>query len=68
MLKAELLEFKRKINANAHQSYSALEGKHDDLIMSLALAIHYVRRIGIPNLLLADGTVSERDRDNIGLP
>ena len=68
-LKAELLEFRRRINATAHTSFESPEGKHDDLVFSLALAIHYVRRVGLPNQIGKDGRLSERDReDRIAVP
>jgi hypothetical protein len=47
-LKAELLEFRARINAAAHTSFEAPGGKHDDLVLALALALHWIRRTGLP--------------------
>jgi hypothetical protein len=67
VLKRELLEFKRKINANAHTSFESPDGRHDDLLLSVALALHRIRRIGLPNQIDRDGRVSQRDHDRVAL-
>ncbi|MEA2635228.1 MAG: hypothetical protein QOH92_1995 [Chloroflexota bacterium] len=64
-LKSELLEFRAKINAAAHTSYEAPSGKHDDLILALALSMRWVRRVGLPNQIGKDGVLSRRDQDRI---
>jgi hypothetical protein len=66
-LKAELLEFRARINAAAHTSYEAPSGKHDDLVLALALAMHWVRRTGLPNQIDREGRVSQRDHDRVAL-
>lgn len=44
----ELLNFKVKVNARAHDQYEAWrEGDHDDLVLSLALAVWYAERYGV---------------------
>lgn len=45
----ELLSFEVKITTSANDTYGAWrEGAHDDLVLSLALAIWYAERIGGP--------------------
>jgi hypothetical protein len=44
----ELLNFKVKVNSKAHDQYEAWrEGDHDDLVLSLAMAVWYAERYGI---------------------
>jgi hypothetical protein len=38
-LKAELQAFQVKVSASAHESFNAREGAHDDLVLSVALAM-----------------------------
>jgi hypothetical protein len=64
-LKSELLEFRARINAAGHTSYEAPSGKHDDLVLALALSMHWVRRTGLPNQIGKDGVLSRRDHDRI---
>ena len=64
-LKTELLEFRARINAAAHTSFDAPSGKHDDLVLALALSMHWVRRVGLPNQIGKDGVLSRRDHDRI---
>jgi hypothetical protein len=41
----ELLNFRVKITANAHDTYEAWrEGQHDDLVLALAMACWYAER------------------------
>jgi hypothetical protein len=48
VLVKEMMDFRVKISANAHDSYGALwrEGSHDDLIFSVMLACWWARRVG----------------------
>ncbi len=41
LLTHELLNFEYKLTAKAHDTYNAREGKHDDMVLSLALAVWY---------------------------
>ena len=44
----ELLNFKVKVNSKAHDQYEAWrEGDHDDLVLSLAMAVWYAERYGV---------------------
>lgn len=65
LLKGELMAYERKITATGRSQYSAPEGLHDDMVMSLALAWHGVNApqphseiINIPDIY---------DRDTGGL-
>ena len=37
----ELLNFQYKLTVAAHDTYNAREGKHDDMVLSLAMAVWY---------------------------
>jgi len=39
--KKEFLGFKAKISSSGHDSYSAISGTHDDIVMSLGIALWY---------------------------
>lgn len=64
-LKSELLEFRARINVSAHTSFEAPSGKHDDLVLALALSMHWVRRIGLPNQIDRHGVMHQRDDDKL---
>lgn len=44
VLKQQLEKFKIKINRRGHEQFEAAEGDHDDLVMSLAIAIWYATK------------------------
>lgn len=44
----ELSTFEVKVSAAGRESYNAREGKHDDLVLSLALACYYAERCARP--------------------
>ena len=47
-LQKEMLDFRVKISDNANDLYSAREGAHDDLVLSLALALWFGEKYGNP--------------------
>lgn len=46
LLTAELQNFQIKVTAAANETFNAREGKHDDLVLALALAVWYGERVG----------------------
>jgi hypothetical protein len=64
----ELLEFQVKITASANDTYGAWrEGTHDDLVLSLALALWIVEKDGHRPVIL-DSTYDSWDRSKVEEP
>ena len=62
-VKAELQEFRSRMHASAHVSFEAPVGKHDDLVLALALAVYHLRHIGEPSRIAPDDTLYPRLTD-----
>jgi hypothetical protein len=54
LLRKELLDFKVKVTAAANETFSAREGTHDDLVLSVAMACWLARRKEIPYITTAE--------------
>lgn len=44
LLQREMMAFKVKVHKNAHETYDAHEGEHDDIVISVALAVWWGER------------------------
>jgi len=62
-LQAELQEFRSRINASAHVSFDAPVGKHDDLVIALALCTYFRRMVNEPDRIDPRGEIHRRDVD-----
>jgi hypothetical protein len=51
-MKNELLNFRRKLSESGRSSYSARATRHDDLVMSLSLAVWWLSRPPPPKIVL----------------
>ena len=47
-MKAELLDFRRHLGAAGRATYAARTGKHDDLVLAVAIAAWWLRRPDLP--------------------
>ena len=62
VLDQELLNFRVKVTEAAHASYAVWrEGQHDDLVLSVALALWWASR-GTPGFFFIGGQESSRNR------
>ena len=53
MWQKELRDFRVKISKAAHETYEAREGTHDDLVLSLAIALFVAENQGPPAIDLS---------------
>jgi hypothetical protein len=45
VLTQELLNFQYKLTIQAHDTYNAREGQHDDMVLSLAMVVWYAEQL-----------------------
>ena len=54
VLRQELADFQRKTTATGYTQFAAREGRHDDLVLAVAVALWYVQQIGNQVIGMAD--------------